>query len=130
MFNMSPSRSYLVRALYDWIIDNQCTPYVLVDASMTGVNVPVDFVEQGHIVLNINTSAVHNLLIDQDGLSFNARFAGVPQAVYVPTAAILAIFAKENGEGMSFGEEPGAANTNDEPPEPTPPHKPTLTVVK
>lgn len=130
---MSPSRPYLVRAFYDWILDNECTPYVLVDASINGVNVPQDFVSQGQIVLNINTSAVHNLLIDEQGISFNARFGGVPMSVFVPCVAILAIYAKENGEGMSFGSEPGAPGpdyTPPEPPEPPKPGKPTLTVVK
>ncbi|MGB1090625.1 MAG: ClpXP protease specificity-enhancing factor [Oceanobacter sp.] len=113
MNNMTPSRPYLVRALHEWILDNQCTPYVLVDASLAGVQVPQDYVNQGQIVLNISPTAVQSLLVDDEGLSFNARFGGVPMAVYVPTVAILAIYAKENGQGMVFGAEAGAPDPNE-----------------
>jgi stringent starvation protein B len=118
MNTMTPSRPYLVRALHEWILDNQCTPYVLVDASLAGVQVPQDYVTQGQIVLNISPVAVQNLLVDDEGLSFNARFGGVPMSVYVPTVAMLAIYAKENGQGMVFGTEAGAPDPND-PPKPT-----------
>ena len=83
MKTMTPSRPYLVRALNEWILDNQCTPYVLVDASLAGVQVPQDYVNKGQIVLNISMTAVQNLLIDDQGLSFNARFGGVPMSVYL-----------------------------------------------
>ncbi|MDP2610105.1 MULTISPECIES: ClpXP protease specificity-enhancing factor [unclassified Oceanobacter] len=137
---MTPSRPYLVRALNEWILDNQCTPYVLVDASLAGVQVPQDYVNKGQIVLNISMTAVQNLLIDDQGLSFNARFGGVPMSVYVPTVAILAIYAKENGQGMVFGSEAGAPDPNT-PPEPPKPKqvepekkagagRPSLKVVK
>jgi|TARA_R110000868_G_scaffold4278_10_gene27198 stringent starvation protein B len=140
MKTMTPSRPYLVRALNEWILDNQCTPYVLVDASLAGVQVPQDYVNKGQIVLNISMTAVQNLLIDDQGLSFNARFGGVPMSVYVPTVAILAIYAKENGQGMVFGSEAGAPDPND-PPEPPKPKqtesetkassgRPSLKVVK
>ncbi|WP_221801787.1 ClpXP protease specificity-enhancing factor [Oceanobacter mangrovi] len=119
---MTPSRPYLVRALNEWILDNQCTPYVLVDASLAGVQVPQDYVNQGQIVLNISPVAVQSLLIDNEGISFNARFGGVPMSVYVPTVAILAIYAKENGQGMVFGTEAGAPDP-DLPPEPPRPVK-------
>ena len=75
--SMTPSRPYLMRALNEWILDNHCTPYVLVDAGIQGVQVPQDYVNNGQIVLNISPSAVQNLLINQDGLSFSARFGGV-----------------------------------------------------
>jgi len=119
---MTPSRSYLMRALNEWILDNGCTPYVLVDAGMPEVNVPKDYVSNGQIVLNISPTAVQGLSIDLDGLYFNARFGGVPMDVYVPMVAILAIYAKENGQGMVFGDEAGAPDPN-QPPEPP---KPTL----
>ena len=102
MQTMTPSRPYLMRALNEWILENDCTPYVLVDATMPGVQVPEDYIDNGQIVLNISMSAVKSLLIDDDGLSFNARFGGVPIDLYVPMVAILAIYAKENGEGMFF----------------------------
>jgi stringent starvation protein B len=104
-----------MRALNEWILENDCTPYVLVDAGLPGVQVPEDYVNNGQIVLNISTSAVKSLLIDDDGLSFNARFGGVPIDLYVPMVAILAIYAKENGQGMVFGSEAGAPDP-DQPP--------------
>ncbi len=137
MQTMTPSRPYLMRALNEWILENDCTPYVLVDAGMPGVQVPEDYIDNGQIVLNISTSAVKSLLIDDDGLSFNARFGGVPIDLYVPMVAILAIYAKENGQGMVFGSEAGAPDPN-KPPEPTKPKsdekpakaRPSLKVVK
>jgi stringent starvation protein B len=137
MQTMTPSRPYLMRALNEWILENDCTPYVLVDAGMPGVQVPEDYIDNGQIVLNISTSAVKSLLIDDDGLSFNARFGGVPIDLYVPMVAILAIYAKENGQGMVFGSEAGAPDPN-KPPEPSKPKRdekpakarPSLKVVK
>lgn len=117
---MTPSRPYLMRALNEWILDNDCTPYVLVDAGLPGVQVPKDYVNNGQIVLNISPSAVRDLVMNQEGLSFNARFGGVPMDIYVPLVAILAIYAKENGQGMVFGSEAGAPDPED----PTPPPKP------
>jgi len=117
MQTMTPSRPYLMRALNEWILENDCTPYVLVDAGLPGVQVPDDYVNNGQIVLNISMSAVKSLLIDDDGLSFNARFGGVPIDLYVPMVAILAIYAKENGQGMVFGNEAGAPDP-DQPPAP------------
>ena len=136
---MTPSRPYLMQALNEWIIDNNCTPYVLVDASMPGVQVPQDYVNNGQIVLNIAPGAIRSLVINQDGLSFNARFGGVPMDVHVPLVAILAIYAKENGQGMVFGSEAGAPDPNEPPPPPKPERKapeappsgrPSLKVVK
>ncbi len=137
MQTMTPSRPYLMRALNEWILENDCTPYVLVDAGMPGVQVPEEYVDNGQIVLNISTSAVKSLLIDDDGLSFNARFGGVPIDLYVPMVAILAIYAKENGQGMVFGTEAGAPDPN-KPPAPAKPKpeekpaksRPSLKVVK
>lgn len=104
---MRSSRPYLIRALSEWILDNHTTPYVVVDASMPGVHVPGDFIANGQIVLNISPSAVRGLSIQNDALQFSARFGGVPMQVYVPISAVLAIYAKENGQGMVFGQEPG-----------------------
>jgi stringent starvation protein B len=105
---MRSSRPYLVRALSEWILDNHTTPYVVVDAGMPGVHVPSDYVANGQIVLNISPSAVRGLSIQNDALQFSARFGGVPMQVYVPISAVLAIYAKENGQGMVFGQEPGS----------------------
>tara|TARA_R110001599_G_scaffold7297_6_gene35934 strand:- start:758 stop:1165 length:408 start_codon:yes stop_codon:yes gene_type:complete len=135
---MTPSRPYLVRALNDWILDNDMTPYIVVDVGVQGVSVPDDYVTNGQIILNISPSAVSVLSIELDAISFSARFGGVPMQVYVPTVAIMAIYSKENGQGMVFGTEPGAP----EPPNPNDPkspaekkanhlpHKPSLKIVK
>lgn len=135
MSSVTPSRPYLVRALHQWILDNEYTPYILVETSMPNVSVPEDFVENGQIVLNISPSAVRDLLMDNEGVSFNARFGGVPMSVFVPTVAILAIYARENGQGMMFGTEAGAPTLEHppEPPEPPQPpqgNKPSLKIVK
>ena len=108
MSEMTPSRSYLVKALFDWILDNDMTPHLVVASDVPGTDVPVAYVKDGQITLNISPSAVRDLYMDADAVSFNARFGGVPTQVYVPTAAMLAIFARENGQGMGFGAEPGA----------------------
>lgn len=115
---MTPSRPYLVRAINDWILDNDCTPHVMVDATVAGVIVPEDFIREGRIVLNIAPSAVRGLVIEDAGLSFTARFGGVPMSVYVPIMAIIGIYTKEDGEGMFFGHEPGIPGPDDSP---TPP---------
>jgi len=136
---MNPSRPYLIRALQEWLIDNDSTPHLAVDATLKGVMVPEQFVTDGQIILNISPSAIQNLVIDDEAVSFNARFGGVPMNVYVPMAAILAIYARESGAGMGFGMEPGAEfyeqSVNEGPPEPPEPPKPSggrpaLKVVK
>ena len=108
MSDITPSRGYLVRALFDWIIDNDLTPHLVVAAEVPGTDVPDAYVKDGQITLNIAPSAVRDLYMDADAVSFNARFGGVPTQIYVPTASILAIFARESGQGMGFGMEPGA----------------------
>lgn len=105
---ITPSRSYLITALHQWMTDNDLTPHLAVDTRIQGVMVPQQFARDEQLVLNISYSAVQNLEIDQGGVSFNARFGGVPMNVYIPLAAVLAIYARENGQGMGFGMEPGA----------------------
>ncbi|MBV0933389.1 ClpXP protease specificity-enhancing factor [Marinobacterium weihaiense] len=104
---MKPSRPYLLRALYEWVLDNNMTPHIAVDATLQGVQVPEQFIQDGQITLNIAPGAVQGLLIDDQGISFSARFGGVPMNVYAPMVAVLAIFTRENGMGMGFGMEPG-----------------------
>lgn len=104
---MRSSRPYLIRALNDWILDNDGTPHIVVDAGLNGVQVPADYVANGQIVLNINPTAVTELMLGEEAVAFTARFGGVPVSVYVPTYAVMAIYAKENGQGMVFGQEPG-----------------------
>lgn len=99
---MTPNRPYLLRAFYEWIVDNNLTPYLVVDATVPGVKVPLQHVQNGQIVLNINPSAVGNLLLGNDAVTFNARFGGSPFALYIPQRAVLAIYARENGAGTMF----------------------------
>jgi stringent starvation protein B len=103
---MTSSRAYLVRAFNEWILDNDCTPYIVVNVAMEGVLVPQEYVIDGQIVLNILPASVRHLLMDNEGVSFDARFGGQPQSLYVPIGAVMAIYAKENGQGMVFDSEP------------------------
>ncbi|MFP8967117.1 ClpXP protease specificity-enhancing factor [Pokkaliibacter sp. CJK22405] len=105
---MIPSRPFIVRGLYEWILENGWTPYVVVDADCPGVEVPRQHVQDGQIVLNISPTAVQYLNVANAEMTFNARFGGVPMQVIAPMAAILAMYARENGQGMGFGMEPGA----------------------
>ena len=105
---MSSQRPYLLRALYEWIADNGMTPHVLVDARMPGVRVPAHTVKDGQVVLNIADRAVGKLQMDNDALRFSARFGGVSQSVVVPMAAVIAVYARETGQGMALPEEPRA----------------------
>ncbi|WP_397451445.1 ClpXP protease specificity-enhancing factor [Pseudomonas sp. NA-150] len=139
---MNSSRPYLIRALYEWIVDNDCTPHVLVNAEYPSVQVPQGFANDGQIVLNISPSAVRHLHMDNDAVSFEGRFGGVPHTLYVPIAAILGIYARENGQGMVFDLEPsleeededGIGPDDDTPPPdsepPRPSGRPSLKVVK
>jgi len=99
---ISPTRPYLVRAIYEWINDNALTPYLLINAEEKGVFVPQQYIKDGQIVLNIAPHAVHQLLMDNDAVGFSARFGGVPQQVYVPMRAIMGLYARENGQGLFF----------------------------
>ncbi|MEJ8567405.1 ClpXP protease specificity-enhancing factor [Elongatibacter sediminis] len=111
---MTSNRPYLLRALYEWISDNHMTPHILVDAAVEGVNVPEQAVQKGKVILNIDGAAVRDLNLANDWLSFNARFSGRSHEVSVPVEAVLAIYAKENGQGMMFAQD-------DETPPPTDP---------
>lgn len=100
--NLPPTRPYLARAIYEWICDNQLTPYLLVDATQPHTSVPIQFVKDGQIVLNIVPHAVHQLVMNNDAISFSARFGGVAQNIYVPFASVIGIYARENGQGLFF----------------------------
>jgi len=103
---MKPRRPYLLRALHEWISDSQCTPHIVVDAGVAGVEVPRQYVQDGKIVLNVSWAATGHLQLGNEELSFNGRFGGASQQVRVPLAAVLAIYARETGQGMVFSEEP------------------------
>ncbi|MDC5141489.1 ClpXP protease specificity-enhancing factor [Acinetobacter baumannii] len=102
---LTPTRPYLARAIYEWICDNQLTPYLLVDATQPHTDVPQQFVKDGQIVLNIVPHAVHQLLISNDAITFSARFGSVSKDIYVPIQAVLGIYARENGQGLFFDPE-------------------------
>ncbi len=99
---MTPNKPYLIRAIFEWILENNCTPHILVATEFKHVIVPTQFIQGGKIVLNISPTAVAYLVIANDLLTFNARFGGVPMDIQVPIGAILAIYAMENGEGSGF----------------------------
>ena len=100
--SITPTRPYMVRALYQWIEDNQLTPYLMVDATADNVQIPVEHVQDGRIVLNIASRATGNMSMENDYINFSARFGGVSQEIWVPLKAVLGIYAKENSQGMFF----------------------------
>lgn len=102
---MTSTRPYLIRAFYEWIVNNNCTPHIVVNALFFGVDVPKEYVEGGQIVLNVSMSAVQGLLLGDQAIEFQARFGGQARKIYAPMGSILAIYAKENGRGMVFAEE-------------------------
>ncbi len=146
---MTSHRPYLLRALYEWIADNGMTPHLLVDATRPSVQVPTHAVKDGKIVLNVAARAVSHLEMGNDVIRFSARFGGVSHPVSVPVGAVLAIYARETGQGMALPEdasleeaeleqeqggesaEPGAPVLSAVPSEPSPegdddgPHTPT-----
>ncbi|MFT7560140.1 MAG: stringent starvation protein B [Flavobacteriales bacterium] len=131
--SMNSSKPYLLNALYQWIVDNNCTPHIVVKALAAGVSVPEQYIDKnGEIVLNISPSAVQTFNMDNTAVSFSARFGGVSQDIYVPTFAVLSIYAHENGRGMMFDAED---QPDPSPPEPenksdAAPKRPSLRVVK
>mgnify|MGYP003492586896 FL=1 len=129
---MTSNRSYLLRAFYDWIIDNHLTPYILIDTELPHVEVPKQCIKDEKITLNISVDAILNLKIDTQAIQFEASFNGQSMLIYAPIQAVLAIYAKENGQGMVFTEE----ESNEEggstvpPPRVRPGTKPKLSIVK
>jgi stringent starvation protein B len=112
---MTSSRPYLVRAIYQWIVDNGLTPHLLVDASNDDVMVPSDYVEGGRIVMNIAPMAVQGLTLGNDEVTFSARFGGRPMSVQIPVQRVMAIYTRENGQGMMFTDEGGDGPSGDGP---------------
>ena len=117
MTKMTSNRPYLLRAMYDWIVDNNLTPYLLVDAHFPGIEVPQEHVNAGRIVLNISPAACRGLHLENDKVLFTARFSGHAVQIFLHPNAVLAIYAKENGQGMEFGEADGGSDGP--PPAPT-----------
>lgn len=114
---MTSTRPYLIRAMYDWIVDNGMTPHLLVDSQQDDVDVPRQYEQEGKIVLNISPTATQNLDVNNDAVTFEARFDGEPTTVYIPISYVLAIYTRENGQGMMFGED----NEITPPPDPNSP---------
>jgi stringent starvation protein B len=130
---MTSSKPYLIRGIYDWLLDNELTPYLVVDATMSSVQVPEENIDDGRIILNISPKACRGLHLGNDRVVFSARFSGEVKQIFLPPTSILAIYAKENGRGMVFSDED---EEEVESPKASPPSssnssgKPTLTVVE
>lgn len=105
---MLPRKPYFLRAMHQWIVDSDSTPYLVVDVNVAGVEIPPGYAQDGKLVLNVSYSATDSLKIGSEHVEFNARFGGVSRHVRVPMAAILAIYAHETGQGMLFDAEDGA----------------------
>lgn len=125
--DMGSNKPYLVRAIFDWIVDNDCTPYLVASSEVPGLDVPGEFLKDGQITLNISPVAVPDLLMDNHCVTFSARFSGVARRIFVPMDSVVAVFAQENGQGMMFEitqsiESKSQASTS--------PKKPGLKVVK
>jgi len=125
---MTPLKPYLIRSLYEWIVDNNLTPHLLVDATHPDAIVPTEHINDGQIILNVRPAAIQGLSLSNTCIEFSARFSGQPTQIFVPTSAVLAIYAQENGRGMVFDPEDTEENP---PPEPSPPPKKShLRIVK
>ena len=139
---LSSLRPYLLRAHHEWMSDNGLTPHLVVNAERPGVAVPLEFIKDGSIVLNISLRAVRDLALDNDAISFNARFSGVSHQIYVPIGAVRGLVAREYGVGLTFPEDTLEPETSlsvvddldggdDEPPiPPSQGKRPSLRVVK
>jgi len=128
---MTSNRPYLLRALYEWIADNNMTPHVLVEAGSDGVDVPDQAIQKGKVILNIDKAAVRELNLGNEWLTFKARFSGSEHSVVVPIEAVLAIYSKENGQGMMFAQDDETSPTDPGPDDGSAPSKrPHLKIVK
>ena len=118
---MTSNRPYLLRAFFDWIVDNDCTPYIVVDAHYPGVEVPQDSVTDGQIVLNIAPRAVSSFELNNEYVQLSTRFSGMPIDIFLPVGAVIGIYAQENGQGMVFEPESPDDNPPPKPPKNTKP---------
>jgi stringent starvation protein B len=125
---MTSLKPYLIRSVYDWIVDNNLTPHLLVNAEHNRGMLPVDYIEDGKIVLNIRPQAIDALSLGNDLIEFNARFGGKPMQITASVNAVMAIYAKENGKGLVFDQD--NSDGDEPPPEKQSPNKPSLRVVK
>lgn len=125
---MNSNKPYLLRALHEWILDNGLTPHIIVDIQGEGVDVPQQAIQDGKLVLNIAPRATRNLELGNDSISFEARFAGAPYPIYLPIDAVMAIYARENGQGMMFARDKESAES--EPPTSSRSSGPSLKLIK
>jgi len=128
---MTSNKPYILRALFEWILDNDQTPYLLVNELAENIMVPEGIGNDNKIIFNLSPSAIRDLEMLNEAVLFSARFHGKPENIYIPMHAILAIYANENGEGMMFPEEDSSvkAESNDENKKPEKPKKPSLKLV-
>jgi stringent starvation protein B len=126
---VTPKRPYLLRAMHEWMVDNNLTPHIVIDATMAGVNVPAQHVKDGKIILNISYSATEGLDLGGDTIAFNTRFGGVSHYVEAPVAAVLGIYAQQTGQGMIFTDEEISDPVDDDPEQP-PRKRPELKIIK
>jgi len=128
---MTSQKPYLIRAIYDWLLDNQLTPYLLVNTLIDGVKVPEDFINENKIVLNIAPDAVQHFQADNHWITFSARFAGKAMELFIPIEAVLGVYGKENNQGMFFSEEDSVPPSPPTPPSDIPSSgRPSLKIVK
>lgn len=104
---MKPLRPYLYHAYYQWLTDNDHTPYLLVNAAYPDVDVPIEFVNEGKIILNISPRSIGQYIVNDEGIGFNARFQGMLRDIYIPFGAMVAIYSQETQDGIMFQEESG-----------------------
>ena len=123
------TKPYLIRAIYEWCVDNGFTPHLSVAVDQN-TRVPMEFVKEGQIVLNLSASATRNLTMDNEWVQFSARFGGVSRELHIPMSAVVGIFARENGEGMGFAVEKQTDISSPPETDPPKPTKPSLKIVK
>lgn len=129
--SMTSSRPYLVRALYDWIVDNDLTPYLVVNARGEGVSVPQQYVNKdGQIILNIAPRAVSGMQLGNQAIEFSARFGGIPTNIYIPIHAVMGVYARENGQGMMFDPETPPSPSPEDGGDGSGEKRPSLRIVK
>ena len=128
---MTPSTPYLIRGLYEWILDNDMTPYLLVDVSEVDVHFPQDLINDNKIILNISPSAVMNFLVDNATIEFSAKFSGVDKFISFPVSSVLAIYSRENGSGMIFDKSEESSESTSQSNKPSDKNSPSvLRIVK
>lgn len=102
---MTSSKPYLIRAIYEWIVDNSLTPYITVDTNTPHISIPKECAQEDQLTLDISNNAASNLLIGNEAIEFKARFGGISHSIYIPLEAVMIIFAQENDRGMAFAPE-------------------------